>query len=117
MKKVYICAPLGGDIATNLKKAERYAKYAFMCGTTPVIPHFYALILNDDNPREREIGRKAGISLLWLCDEIWVFGETISVGMEAEIRFCKNLNIRICYISDDEVTQKFENSGMEVNEI
>lgn len=42
MKKVYICAPLGGDIQGNLEKAKRYTKYALKCGTAPVVPHFYA---------------------------------------------------------------------------
>lgn len=42
-KKVYICAPLGGNIQENLKKAKQYARYALICGTAPVVPHFYAL--------------------------------------------------------------------------
>lgn len=113
MKKVYICAPLGGNVSINLRKAQLYAKYAFMCGMAPVVPHFYALVLNDNKPEERELGRRAGMSLLWLCDEIWVFGSTISTGMEAEIRFCKDLNISIRRISDEEVTQKLGNRGME----
>ena len=54
-KKVYICAPLGGDVQGDLEKAKRFAKYALECGTAPVVPHFYALCLNDDTPSEREI--------------------------------------------------------------
>lgn len=113
MKRVYICAPLGGDVDNNLRKAQLYAKYALMCGMAPVVPHFYALVLNDDKPEERELGRRAGMSLLWLCDEMWVFGNTISTGMEAEIRFCKNLNISIRMIRDEEIAQKLGNRGME----
>lgn len=113
MKRVYICAPLGGNVNAHLRKAQLYAKYALMCGMAPVVPHFYALILNDDEPEERELGRRAGMSLLWLCDEIWVFGSTISAGMEAEIRFCKDLNISIRRISEKEVAQKLGNRGME----
>ncbi len=78
MKKVYICAPLGGDIQGNLEKAKRYTEYALKCGTAPVVPHFYALCLNDDIPSEREIGLSAGMSLLWFCDELWIFGDTKS---------------------------------------
>ena len=98
MKKVYICSPLGGDVAGNLQRAKQYAKYALLCGTAPVVPHFYALCLNDENPKEREIGLAAGLSLLWFCDELWVFGDRVSHGMEKEINFAKNLNIRTCYI-------------------
>lgn len=73
-KKVYICAPLGGNIQENLKKVKQYARFALLCGTAPVVPHFYALCLNDNLPKEREIGMSAGLSLLWLCDEMWMFG-------------------------------------------
>lgn len=70
MKKVYICAPLGGDIQGNLEKAKRYTEYALKCGTAPVVPHFYALCLNDDIPSEREIGLSAGMSLFDLHPEM-----------------------------------------------
>ena len=33
MKRVYICAPLGGNTEENLKKVRRYAEYALRCGT------------------------------------------------------------------------------------
>lgn len=72
MKKVYICSPLGGDITANFEKAKRYAEYALkVCGTAPVVPHFYTLLLDDANPKERELGLKAGKDLLWFCDELW----------------------------------------------
>jgi len=85
MKKVYVCAPLGGNIEENLKKVKTYTAYALRCGTAPVVPHFYALCL------------------VWLCDEVWVFGDTVTDGMRAELKFCKNLNIRIRYITEKEI--------------
>ena len=103
MKKVYICAPLGGDVQQNLQQAKRYAKYALKCGATPVVPHFYALLLNDDDPKEREIGMAAGLSLLWFCDEMWVFGDRVTEGMERELQFCKNLNITTRKIMDSQI--------------
>ena len=103
LKKVYICAPLAGDVRENLRNARRYAKYALRCGTAPVVPHFYALCLTDDDPKERETGMRAGLSLLWFCDELWVFGDVISKGMQDEIQFCKTMNIRIHYIKDSEI--------------
>jgi hypothetical protein len=60
MKKVYICAPLAGDVPANLERAKEYAKYALKCGTAPVVPHFYSLILDDDDPEQRSLGMKAG---------------------------------------------------------
>lgn len=105
MKKVYICAPLGGDVAENLRKVRRYTKYALLCGTAPVVPHFYAECLNDDNPKEREIGMAAGLSLLWFCDEMWIFGDEVTEGMAAEIQFCKNLNVKTRKVREDEINK------------
>lgn len=102
-KKVYICAPLGGDVQGNLEKAKRFAKYALKCGTAPVVPHFYALCLNDNTPSEREIWLSAGMSLLWFCDELWIFGDEITAGMQHEIDFCKNLNIKTRTVKDSEI--------------
>ena len=101
-KKVYICAPLGGNVEGNVKKAVRYAKFALKSGVAPIVPHFYALCLNDDILKERELGRQAGMSLLWFCDEIWVFGEQTE-SMQDEIRFGKNMKIRMRKISEKEI--------------
>ena len=103
MKKVYSCAPLGGNIKENLEQVKRYTKYALICGTAPVVPHFYALCLNDDIPKEREIGLAAGLSLLWFCDEMWIFGDTLTEGMRGEIRFCQNLNIHTKTVKEKEI--------------
>ena len=103
MKKVYLCAPLGGDVTANLEKVRQYCRYALLCGTAPVVPHFYAECLDDNNPKDREAGLAAGMSLLWLCDEVWVFGDTVTDGMRAELKFCKNLNIRVRKITEKEI--------------
>ena len=102
-KKVYICAPLGGDIKGNVQKAVRYARFALKSGVAPVVPHFYALCLNDDIPKERELGRQAGMSLLWFCDEIWVFEDEQTEEMQDEIRFGRNMKIRMRKIQEKEI--------------
>ena len=106
MKKVYICAPLGGDVESNLERVKRYTRYALMCGTAPVVPHFYALCLNDNDQTEREIGLAAGLGMLWFCDELWVFGQDITEGMKQELQFCKHLNIKTRYVSEKEIRKK-----------
>ncbi len=106
MKKVYICAPLGGDVESNLERVKRYTRYALMCGTAPVVPHFYALCLNDNDQTEREIGLAAGLGMLWFCDELWVFGQNITEGMKQELQFCKHLNIKTRYVSEKEIRKK-----------
>ena len=105
MKKVYICAPLGGDVQGNLEKIKRYTRFALYCGTAPVVPQFFALCLNDHNQKERKIGMAAGLGMLWFCDELWIFGSHITTGMQAEINFCKNLNIRTKTITEKEIVK------------
>ena len=103
MKKVYICAPLAGDVQDNLEKAKRYSEYALRCGAAPVTPHFYALCLDDSVPEEREMGMAAGLSLLWFCDEVWVFGDETTEGMAQEIKLAHNLNIKVKTIKEHEI--------------
>ena len=106
MKKVYICAPLGGDVNGNIEKAIRYTEYALKCGTAPIVPHFFALCLDDNIPKEREMGKAAGLGLLWFADEMWIFGDEVTAGMEAEIRFCKALNIKMQKIRNYDINKK-----------
>ena len=103
MKKVYICAPLSGDVQGNLEKAKRYSEYALRCGAAPVTPHFYALCLDDNIPEEREMGMAAGLSLLWFCDEVWVFSDQPTDGMRAKIKLAHNLNIKVRIIKEHEI--------------
>ena len=103
MKMVYICAPVGGDVKGNLERVKRYTRYALICGTAPVVPDFYALCLDDHNQKERNIGMAAGLGMLWFCDELWIFGDEITEGMQAEINFCKNLNIKMKKITENEI--------------
>ena len=98
MKKVYVCSPLNGDVTRNIDNARKYAKYVFECGMAPVVPHFYATILDDSNPKERTLGMRAGKSLIWFCDELWVFGKSITSDMKEEIAMAKNLNIKVKFI-------------------
>ena len=103
MKKVYICAPLSGNVAENIERAKRYSEYALRCGAAPVTQHFYALCLDDSIPTEREMGINAGLSLLWFCDEVWVFSDQPTDGMRAKIKLAHNLNIKVRIIKEHEI--------------
>lgn len=56
MHRAYICSPLGGNVSANIENAKRYA---LEYGMAPFIPHFYALILDDSNKEERNLGMLA----------------------------------------------------------
>ena len=103
MKKVYICAPLGGAVQENLERVKAFARFAFEKGAVPVAPHFYAFCLDDRKSDERAMALRAGQSLLWLCDELWVFGTHYTRGMRDELSFAKHLNIPVKWFNDEKV--------------
>ena len=103
MHRAYICSPLGGNVSVNIENAKRYARYALECGMAPFIPHFYVLILDDRNDKERNLVMNAGLSMLWVCDAVWVFGDEITESMKTEILFAEKLNIEVRYISENDL--------------
>ena len=99
---VYICSPFSGDVAGNVKAAQRYSRFAVDKGFIPIAPHLlFPQFLNDDNPTERQLGLFFGNALMSKCSEVWVFGNTISAGMEAEIKRARWKNYRLRYFSEN----------------
>ncbi len=99
--KVYICSPYAGDMSHNRAVAIRACRYVITQGMIPVASHLlYPQILNEGNPDERELGLVFGLELLSACDQVWVFGERISSGMEQEIREAQKLDKKIRYLKE-----------------
>lgn len=94
---VYICSPLRGDYDTNIDNAISYSRAAFTRGYIPITPHIYfTRFLNDDNEMERAVAMDAGLQLLRMCSEVWVFGlDDPSEGMQAEIAFAIRNGIKV----------------------
>ena len=67
------------------------------CGMIPIVPHFYALVLDDSDPVQRELGLKAGQALLRMADELWCFGGRVTPGMSDEIKLARRLNMKVRY--------------------
>ena len=105
---VYICSPYAGDVESNIAAARRYSRFAVEAGYIPIAPHLlFPQFLDDSNPKERELGLFFGNAILSKCAEMWVFGDRISEGMEAEIKRATWKGHRIRYFSEtcEEVTQ------------
>lgn len=99
---VYICSPYAGDVETNVQKARRYCRFAVDKGYIPIAPHLlFTQFLNDDSPKERQLGIFFGNAVMSKCSEVWVFGDRISDGMEAEIKRAKRKNYRLRYFNED----------------
>lgn len=96
---VYICSRYRDDPDRNVQKAQEYCREALELwpDVLPLAPHVYfTQFLSDSVPRERALGLAAGISLLDICDELWVYGiQNPSEGMAAEITYAKEHGIPI----------------------
>ena len=72
---VYICSPCRGDMEKNIIKAQGYCREAaeLWPDVLPIAPHVYCTqFLDDTNPQDRAVGMDMGISLLSMCDELWL---------------------------------------------
>ena len=102
--KVYIVSRYAGDVEKNVASAIRYCRFAIDKKKMPIAAHLlYPQIVDDNNPDEREIGTMYGLALLALCDEVWCFGETLSAGMEQEIKEAKRLGKPIKYFTEEAI--------------
>lgn len=96
---VYICSPYAGDVERNVLRARRYCRYAADQGFIPLAPHLLFPQFLDEKT-ERNLALFMGIALLSKCAALWIFGERISQGMEAEIRYAQKKGKPIKYISE-----------------
>lgn len=98
---VYICSPYAGDTESNIKAAQKYSRFAVSKGYIPIAPHLlFPQFMNDADPAERKLGLFFGNALMSKCSEVWVFGERISAGMEAEIKRAQWKNYRLRYFNE-----------------
>ena len=98
---VYVCSPYAGDIKGNTERAKRYCRWATDRGCIAIAPHLYfPQFMSEETEREEAL--HSGMVLLGKCDEVWVFGNTISSGMRAEIEKAEKFHKRIRYFSGEE---------------
>ena len=101
-KKVYVASRYAGNVEENTAAALDYCRYVIKENCIPVASHILYVasgMLNDESETERELGLMFGLSLLAVCDEVWVFGN-ISAGMQQEITEAKKLGKRVRYVKE-----------------
>ena len=98
----YICSPYRDNPRVNVMRARQYCKFAVIKGRIPIAPHLYFPQFMSEE-REREKAMDMNFELLKLCGEVWVFGDKITEGMEAELARAGMLRKKIRYF-----TTKFE---------
>lgn len=94
-KLVYVCSPLRGNIEKNIARAKDYCRSVIIAGYVPLAPHVALNVLDDNKPSERQTALALGQELLQRCDELWVFGNVVSMGMAAEIDLAQRINIPV----------------------
>lgn len=98
---VYICSPYSGDIDINVKKARAFCRFALEKNCIPLAPHLlFPQFMDDDISQERELAMFMNMVLLGKCNELWVFGDTISKGMAQEIEKAKKRKQLIRYFNE-----------------
>lgn len=102
MPLVYICSPYRGDTELNASAARLYCKFAVDNNAVPIAPHLlFPQFMDDTNAQERELAMRMNMIILDRCDEVWVFGNEISEGMEQEIKQAEKLGKEIRYFGGD----------------
>lgn len=97
---VYICSPYAGDIEKNTCKARAFSRFAVEKNCIPIAPHLLCPQYLDEKT-ERRLGLKMAIVFMGKCEQVWVFGDVISEGMEQEIAKARKQRKKIRYFSDD----------------
>ncbi len=99
-RKVYVASKYAGDVDVNVAATITYCRRVINAGYMPVASHLlYPQILNDSDPKERDLGLLFGLALLRMCDEVWVFG-TVSPGVAQEVEEAKRLKKQIRYFEE-----------------
>ena len=97
---VYICSPYAGDVEKNTFRARAFSRFAVEKKYIPIAPHLLCPQYLDEET-ERWLGLKMGIVFMGKCEEVWVFGNVISEGMEAESEKAKRMRKKIRYFTED----------------
>lgn len=95
MKRVFLCADGEKDVRTLFR-------HLLSSGAAPAAPQMYALMLEPGNEEAYAQMTRAGESLLWLCDEVWVVGEP-TPDMARQIRTAKLLNLPVKKLKESDI--------------
>lgn len=95
MKRVFLCADGEKDMRTVFR-------HLISSGAAPAAPQMYALMLEAGSEEEYEQMTRAGESLLWLCDEVWVVGEP-TPDMARQIRTARLLNLPVRQLKEADI--------------
>lgn len=95
MKRIYISHPFANDIEGNRKKVTEICRELEAQGYLPISPiHLFGWKVDDSN---REEVLKADLELMWLCEELWKYGESEGCNLEEEYATTCDIPVRRMY--------------------
>lgn len=96
---VYVASPFAGDVERNVMNARRYCRFVAESGAIPLAPH---LLLPQfmSEMTERDAAMLMNRVFLSRCDQLWMFGDTITDGMAWEWVRARQLEMPIRYFTD-----------------
>lgn len=97
VKKILVSSPYGGK-EENYLKAVMYCRYVAKQGHIPFASHVMLHGIFSDVGEDRIKGLAAGLQMVSIVDEIWVFTEEVTSGMEEEIKGALKLGIPVIKI-------------------
>jgi len=101
-KLIFVSSPFAGDVERNIENARKFSRMVVDNGAIPITPHLlFPQFLDDNNHEERTLGINFGLRLLVKCDEIWVFGRTITQGMRVELAVAKRKRVKVRYFDEN----------------
>ncbi|MGN1218615.1 MAG: DUF4406 domain-containing protein [Phocaeicola sp.] len=106
--KVYVVSKYAGDIDKNVADVIKACRFLVDKKKQPIASHLmYPAILGigDTDTESRTLGLMYGLSLLAMCDEVYVFvtESGLSEGMKQEVREAKKLGKPIKYVKMEEI--------------
>ena len=98
-RRVYVCHPFANDPAGNIERVRAISQFLIDDGALPIAPHLYLPQLVDETTG-REQALALCLELLATCDEVRVFGEIVTEGMERELREAKRLGLPAHFVRE-----------------
>ena len=116
-KRIFVCSPYRprsddpeerkAEMESNLLKARQACRMAAEFDAIPIAPHLYfTQFLDDTTEEERAVGIAMGLALLEKCNELWVFGDTITEGMAREVSRATRLGIPVRIVHSLDLSEK-----------
>lgn len=87
MKVAYVAHPVSGDVALNIARAKRWIRWLvdYRRDIAYIAPWITDVeILDDNDPREREMGLQRDAEIIRRCDLFVMVGGRVSSGMDRE---------------------------------